>query len=621
MPENIFPDSNSQLFNYTNEKSIPVKSMEKAGILKIKNSELVYSSCLSGNELYVIPPVFQPQEFEGSGFLWIINEEEKSFSYIKTDGGYKFFSKDGQRLINFSGEFTRTDFKGFPHCDFLGNTFYFNIGGSDNLTRVLAEFYWKNLLCQCAERSFMAEKKRLREGYVLSTLNTDFYGGTYPAVDHEFHIRGRLAMGGAFDAGVVRRMISLQLRVMKTDWRRQYRNLLSLQPNGRREYRVRRRSKNLKKRAVMFPLTGNIEIVEELYNYYCLTKDLAFIKDSLPTVEKGLAYVEKHIDKNGRLWSDVYYEDQVIKHGATAQAQAFAINSMKLMGKLERISGRESLAVHYENLSKKMAENYIQEVPNGYWDSKNKRYIDWIEKNGRIHDHIHLLSNALSVSMKLNSQDRDREIITMIKENDVIFQKFPTFLAADIAAYTDSEIGTGGPYDLCAAGRYWCHDAKYRKHTGENDLILHQLLSVSEQAEADEYKMGERYDMNYVYYNTGKDGEKNWHGAEYYYEYPNVFADVLIHDYCGINGHEKADLSLIPSLSKQAHIKMESWGIEYSYENSMFSVKNLKQKPLKVFVDLSKLPGKWECNSKEQSSVGIYEIASGETAVFSKNNR
>lgn len=598
------------------QKNICREITEKVNTLKLKKTEQIYGSSISENELYVIPPVFQPQEFEGSKFLWIINEKENSFSYIKTDGDYRVAKENEKRLIFFSKEFTRTDFKGFPHCDFLGNSFHFNIGGSDKLTETLSEFYWKNLLCECAERSFMAKKKHLREGYVLSTLNTNFYGGTYPAVDHEFHIRGRLAMGNAFDAGVVRRMISLQLRVMKTDWRRQYRNLLSLQPNGRREYRVRRRSRNLKKRAVMFPLTGNIEIVEELYNYYCLTKDLRFVKDSLTTVERGLAYVEKRIDKNGRLWSDVYYEDQVIKHGATAQAQAFAIKSFRLMGKLERIAGGESLAEHYESLSEKMAKNYVQDVPKGYWDSKNNRYIDWIEKNGRTHDHIHLLSNALSVSLKLNSEKRDGKIISMIKENDIVFQKFPTFLAADIAAYTDSEIGTGGPYDLCAAGRYWCHDAKYRKYIGEKDLILHQLLAVSKQAEADEYKMGERYDMNYIYYNTGKDAEKNWHGAEYYYEYPNVFTDVLIHDYCGISGHEKADCAVIPCLSEDAHIKMESYGIEYTYESNTFSLKNLKQKPLRVFIDLSKLFKSFKCNFKEQPENGIYEIPSGETIVF-----
>lgn len=608
----------SHLYNSLKKKQreFCYQTAEAANTLEVKKTEKIYGSSLSENELYVIPPVFQPDKFEGNNFLWIINETENSFSYIKTDDKYTVVKNDERRLVFFSGEFTRKDFKGFPSCDFLGNTFLFNIGGSDKLTKTLSEFYWKNLLCECAERSFMTEKKHLREGYVLSTLNTDFYGGTYPAVDHEFHIRGRLAMGNSFDADIVKRMISLQLRVMKTDWRKQYRNLLSLQPNGRREYRVRRRSKNLKKRAVMFPLTANIEIVEELYNYYCLTKDLQFVKDSLSTVEKGLAYVEKHIDKNGRLWSDVYYEDQVIKHGATAQAQAFAVNSFRLMGKLERIAGSESLAEHYESLSEKMAKNYIKDVPNGYWDSQNERYIDWIEKSGKTHDHIHLLSNALSVSLKLNPEERDRKIIAMIKENDIIFQKFPTFLAADIAAYTDSEIGTGGPYDLCAAGRYWCHDAKYRKYIGEKDLILHQLLAVSKQAEADEYKMGERYDMNYVYYNTGKDAEKNWHGAECYYEYPNVFTDVLIHDYCGISGHEKADCAVIPCLSENAHIKMESYGIEYSNENNTFSLKNLKQKPLRVFIDLSKIFKSFKCDFKKQTEDGIYEIATGETIVF-----
>ena len=36
------------------------------------------------------------------------------------------------------------------------------------------------------------------------------------------------------------------------------------------------------------------------------------------------------------------------------------------------------------------------------------------------------------------------------------FQRFPTFLSSRSAEYTDSEIGDGGLYDLCAAGRCWC---------------------------------------------------------------------------------------------------------------------------------------------------------------------
>lgn len=134
-----------------------------------------------------------------------------------------------------------------------------------------------------------ARKKRLREGYVLSTLETKFYGGTYPAVDHEFHIRGRVAMGDAFDLQVVRRMLELQLRLMRTDWRRQFRIPCSLQPNGRREYRVYRKSKDKKVKAVMFLLTGVIELVEELYHYFCLTKDLGFVKSIWALWSAGFA--------------------------------------------------------------------------------------------------------------------------------------------------------------------------------------------------------------------------------------------------------------------------------------------------------------------------------------------
>ncbi len=46
-------------------------------------------------------------------------------------------------------------------------------------------------------------------GYVLSTLNVRSYAGSYPAVDHEFQIKGRLAFASELDLDIVRRMIEL----------------------------------------------------------------------------------------------------------------------------------------------------------------------------------------------------------------------------------------------------------------------------------------------------------------------------------------------------------------------------------------------------------------------------
>lgn len=111
--------------------------------------------------------------------------------------------------------------------------------------------------------------------------------------------------------------------------------------------------------------------------------------------------------------------------------------------------------------------------------------MDWIDRQGVVHDHIHLLSNALSVTFGFNDPTRNDAVNAVIEQYDDVFQKFPSFVAAKIEDYTESEIGVGGPYDLCAAGRYWCHDAKYRREKADAALLKRQLERVAQQAGAD----------------------------------------------------------------------------------------------------------------------------------------
>lgn len=549
----------------------------------------LYGHATEKGKHYVIPPVAQPRAFWGDLFLWAMDERNGVGLLFQTGGSYRVEHRETGVVVSFDAEYRTERFEAYPSCDFWGNRFCITVDGSHELERAMAKFYWKSILNQCAERTFMRRKKRLREGYVLSTLQTDFYAGTYPAVDHEFHVRGRLAMGDQFDLQLVRRMLELQLRLMRTDWRRQYRTPCSLQPNGRREYRVYRKSLDGQTKAIMFLLTGILELVEELYSYYCLTKEASFVREHLATLERGLRFVEKHIDGQGRLWADVYYEDQVMKDGANAQAQAFAVNAFRLMARLERIVGQGAQAERYEALAEKLRENYVRPVPDGYWDAQTGHYVDWIDRQGRVHDHIHLLSNALSVTFALNEPAQDAAVNAMIEQNDAVFQKFPSFVAARIEEYTPSEIGSGGPYDLCAAGRYWCHDAKYRRKRGNAAMLRQQLERVAHQAEMDHFEMGERYDMNYIYYNTGADGTRNWHGSPRYYEYPNVFLDVLVHDFLGFLPDEEAQLCIAPCCTAQVEATMESFGLSYAFHGSAFTLRNLSGTAKRVRVDLSRL--------------------------------
>ncbi|MGN1203073.1 MAG: hypothetical protein ACI4RF_07230, partial [Eubacterium sp.] len=245
--------------------------------------------------------------------------------------------------------------------------------------------------------------------------------------------------------------------------------------------------------------------------------------------------------------------------------------------------------VFYKEIADKMKANYISPVPNGCWDNKAGRYVDWTDREGKVHDHIHLLSNALSVTYGFNNNERNKQVNKVIAENDNIFQKFPSFVSARIEDYTKSEIGVGGPYDLCAAGRYWCHDAKYRRSLNDAEAIKKQLEKVYRQALSDNFQMGERYDMNYVYYNTGSDADKSWHGSPLYYEYPNVFIDVLIHDFFGILYDEDCDLFVAPCCTENTEIYMESFNIAYSLADGVFTLTNISSIKINVKIDLSKI--------------------------------
>jgi len=375
---------------------------------------------------------------------------------------------------------------------------------------------------------------------------------------------------------LIKRMLEFQLKVMREDKTGQSKNLCAVQQNRSREYDVWRHSRDLKCKAQMFRVTANIEFAEGMYNYYSLTKDIHFLQTNIEATERNCAYIESFIRPDGLLDSHVYYEDQVIKDGPVTQAQCFAVNSFRLMAKLEELLGRENKAAHYAGLAKKLGEALDR-----FWDAEQGRYIDWIDSKGERHDHIHLLANQLPVIFGLASEEQAKQCAETINRHSDIWSKFPSFVAAKIEDYTESEIGTGGPYDLCAAGRYWCWDAEFLAWQNDGEALLRQLLQVSEHAELDGYLMGERYDMNYVYYNTGKDGERNWHGASLYYEYPNVFLYVLVCLYLGVRRGFDCDLIVNPLIKKGA-VTLENYELSYSVENGALELRNISGRPLTI---------------------------------------
>lgn len=556
----------------------------------------------------VLPISATGVQIKANSGLWIlpVDGTSKDHSwYLELHGGDARATKteNGLRVLLNADTFKVIQAEARPHTDPFNHRFSFKITDGAELEDALAGFYWGTMLPSVVEKT-MAAHFPYSSGYVLSTLNVNSYAGSYPAVDHEFQIKGRLAMGSEADLDIVKRMIELQFKLMEDDPEHLSRAPTSVQPDGRREYHVRRNSQDNRQNAAMFPLTGNIEVIEEAWHYYEARKDAVWLRNHLANLESAAAWTLANTDQYGRVWSDVYYEDQVIEDGRVTQAQAFAAYTFQMLAGMESLLGRQSKAAYYSGVSKRIAKVLVEPLPMGYWDDKNQRFIDWVDRDGKAHDHIHLLANTLPVTFGYATQVQAAAVRRLVDENAGQFERFPSFVAADIAAYDRSEIGSGGPYDLCAAGRYWYWDAAFRESRKQDDVLLSQLKAVAVEGAKDNYFMDERYDMDYVYYKDGKDS----HGAKKYYEYPNVFTAVLISKLLGLTIPADADVSVAPHISSYGSVELgiPEYALRYSYDENGFVLKNLSDKRRRFKVDLSALgAGTLHYRLANKSSGGI----------------
>ncbi len=589
--------------------SIFVKAENEGKIVIHSQKGLVYLAVDLDGERYVISNREGMTHLKGHDICWLLESDNAGLYRaveIHAKGEIEVHSEAENILLTISANSCDLRIHElFPHADFCGNRYIFSFDGGEILEEALSRFYWESMLPSIVERT-RAAGYPFWSGYVVSTLQKGEYAGTYPDVDHEFQCKGRLAMGDSFDAGVVRRMMNLQLKLMKNDPIGQWRNPCAVQPDGTIEYHVRRNSMDRKENAEMFLVTGNIEILETAWLYISQSNDISWLRENIEGLENAASLLEFLTDKKGRLWSDVFYEDQVMKDGMECMSAALAANALCRLAELEELLNRKEEAEKYRSFGRLLGNTMVKDIPNGFWDKENKRFVDWIDRHGGVHDHLHLLANCLPILFGYATPEQTEAVHKLIEENLPEFQRFPTFLSAKIQDYTDSEIGDGGPYDLCAAGRYWCWDAAYWGFLQNGEKLSEQLFTVAEQAKLDGFRMGERYDMNHVYYIS----DKNWHGAPYYYEYPCVFSWVLQHEYLGVSYDIKRNLKIAPKLISYGAIRLEAFGVSYSYEKDKFSIQNISDDEQKIELDISAL---YSLKANENQ---IFTLAAGEEKVF-----
>lgn len=231
---------------------------------------------------WVLPISATGALIDANSAMWVLPLDAASNDrswYIQLHGGHATAAKTATGLtVDLQADRITVDrAEARPHSDAFDHRFSLQLAGGAELEDALAGFYWGTMLPSVVEKT-MAAHFPYSDGYVLSTLIPSSYAGSYPAVDHEFQIKGRLAMGSEIDLDIVKRMIELQFKLMNDDPERLDRAPTSVQPNGTREYHVRRNSMDRRQNAAMFPFTGNIEVIEEAWRYYQATKDAAWLR-------------------------------------------------------------------------------------------------------------------------------------------------------------------------------------------------------------------------------------------------------------------------------------------------------------------------------------------------------
>lgn len=121
--------------------------------------------------------------------------------------------------------------------------------------------------------------------------------------------------------------------------------------------------------------------------------------------------------------------------------------------------------------------------------------------------------------------------------------------------------------------------------------------------------------MNYIYYNTGEESKRNWHGSPSYYEYPNVFLDVLVHDFLGLRPDEAADLLVAPCCTGDTQVSGELWRGLSAIWARLFNPEYF-WRIQKVRVDLSKIFAGWkDCHG---ASSAVYTLLPNQSLQFLK---
>ncbi len=141
---------------------------------------------------------------------------------------------------------------------------------------------------------------------------------------------------------------------------------------------------------------SNTDLTTNVCELYNLCGDIDWVKTHKNSCEKTLEYLLKRDSNNNNLvemMSDFYYEkkssdwiDIMWASFENAFVNAKLYRALTLWSSVERQLGDNERALYYADYAEKLKKSFNKSIDDGgFWDSKNKWYVHWRDKDNSIH--------------------------------------------------------------------------------------------------------------------------------------------------------------------------------------------------------------------------------------------
>jgi hypothetical protein len=262
------------------------------------------------------------------------------------------------------------------------------------------------------------------------------------------------------------------------------------------------------------------------------TRDLAWLRAQLPSINLALAHLTTMISDEGLVGGAGYYVERPTRVEYDGVTQCHACEAFQMAAELNALAGEHVIAAGQHALAERLRLVFQSRFWNG------RQFIEYFHpQRGAIAGHGLTDVDWSAIALGLATPEQRDALWPLLRnEPGFYYGGMPTGIAAHPAAYEDWEFSFNDRMDLAAMGRVWYIEARARAAMGDAAGLFESIRRVVAMGARQGYDWDERY-------NT-----EGGFGVTRYCEYPANLIRIMQRFALGITCELDGSLSLAPTV-------------------------------------------------------------------------